>query len=186
MSRPNRVEDSPHPGPIRWLVAAERGLSVLLLAGVAGVMMAQVIARYVFDTPILWSEEFARFGLIWLTFVASGAVMANGEHIQVDLFGNRLGPRARVGMEVFAALIVIVTCAMLLPAGLRFARGLAGNTSPMMGMPMTIWYSAVVVGFVLLMLHSVVNIVMALVRGRSIWDRKAGTSEEQPLGGMGT
>ena len=160
-----------HPGGVRQLVQAEQVVSVLLLVGVAGVMMAQVIARYVFDTPIVWSEEFARLGLIWLTFVASGFVMSTGEHIQVDVIGNFVGRRGRLFLDLFSAAVVLVTTLMLLPQGLQFVAARSGSTSPMMGMPMDLWYAAVPVGFVLLAFHSTLNIVLAISRGKAVWDR---------------
>jgi TRAP-type C4-dicarboxylate transport system permease small subunit len=39
-----------------------------------------VIARYVFNAPPFWTEELARFCLIWLTFVGAVVVHAERSH----------------------------------------------------------------------------------------------------------
>ena len=53
-------------------------------------MFFQVIARYVFDAPPFWTEELARFTLIWITFVGAGLVHQRGEHIAVNSFRDTL------------------------------------------------------------------------------------------------
>jgi TRAP-type C4-dicarboxylate transport system permease small subunit len=88
----------------RWLGCwrPNAGGSGLLLT-ILGTMGAQVVARYVFHAPISWSEEWARFALIWLAFLSAAFVMAEGRHIAVDVVSARLSPRGSVGWNVSAA-----------------------------------------------------------------------------------
>lgn len=173
------------PAPVRLLIAVERGISVLLLAVLLGLMAAQVAARYVFGSPIAWSEELARFVLIWLGFMAAVFVMGEGGHITVDVVSRRLSRKGRLALECVSSLVVITACAMLLPAGIAFARQMGSVRSPALQMPMSWWYWAAGVGFVLLALHTAINLSLAFRQGAPIWDRSQGRDDYQ-VGGGGT
>jgi TRAP-type transport system small permease protein len=161
------------PGWVRALAAVERGVSVLLLGLVLGLMSAQVVARYLFRSPIAWSEELARFALIWLAFVAAGWVMAERGHLVVDLVSRRLSRRGRMLLDCAACAVVVVTCFLLLPAGAGFAWQMGGIRSSALGIPMSWWYFAPVTGLGLIALHSMALIVTSLRRGYAGWDEDA-------------
>lgn len=152
------------PGWVRGLVAVERWLSVALLGAVLGLMSAQVVARYVFRSPIAWSEELARFALIWLAFVAGAWVMAEGRHLVVDVVSRHLSGRGRRILDVVSGCVVLVTCVVLLPAGIGFAWRMGGIKSSALGIPMSWWYFAPVTGLALLALHSGVHLWLMVRR----------------------
>lgn len=133
-------------------------------------MAAQVVARYIFGSPIAWSEELARFVLIWLGFMGAVFVMGEGGHITVDVVSRRLSRRGRLALECASSLIVILACAMLLPAGIAFARQMGFVRSPALGIPMSWWYWAAGAGFGLLALHTSINLILAIRRGAPTWD----------------
>jgi TRAP-type transport system small permease protein len=168
MSAPERAEAAP-----RWargLVAVERWVSVMLLGLVLGLMAAQVVARYLFRSPIAWSEELARFALIWLAFVAAAWVMGEGRHLVVDVVSGRMSRRGRVVLDCVSSAVVLLTCLVLLPAGAGFAWQMGGVKSSALGIPMSWWYFAPVTGLALLALHSGMRIWMTLHRGEPDWD----------------
>lgn len=73
---------------LRRLIWAEQLLAIALLSVVIVTMAAQVIWRYVLQSPLSWSEEVARLAMIWLTFIAASFVLATRQHIVVDLIGD--------------------------------------------------------------------------------------------------
>ena len=150
------VERSPNPKHDSPLVRWERRVAVGLLLIVVGTLAAQVIARYLFRSPIAWGEEVARLSLIWLTFVASGFVTADGDQIKVDLFSRRQSRRGRRRLDRVAAAIVLATCLLLLFGGLRFVYGVWPVGSPGIGVSMSLWYAAASFGLALMAWHTAV------------------------------
>ena len=71
-----------------FLVWAVCILTTVLLV----VMSAQVLWRYVFNDPIYWSEELARYLFVWLTFLAASMAFRDHKHMAVDLIQPFLGP----------------------------------------------------------------------------------------------
>ena len=59
--------------------------SALILGGMTLFIFAQVLARYVFKSPLAWSEEGARFMFIWMTFIAGYVGARKGQNIRVEL-----------------------------------------------------------------------------------------------------
>ena len=48
---------------------------VIMFTTVAGVFF-----RYVVGTPLIWSDELARFSLIWMVFLGAGVVSFKDKH----------------------------------------------------------------------------------------------------------
>jgi TRAP-type transport system small permease protein len=181
MNAPGRVQAAPRW--VRGLVRVERWVSVLLLSLVLGLMSTQVVARYVFRSPIAWSEELARFALIWLAFVAGAWVMAEGRHLVVDVVSARLPRRGRMALDCLSGGVVLATCLALLPAGAGFAWQMGGVKSSALGIPMSWWYFAPVTGLGLLALHSGVRIWMTIRRGEPDWEQAESRAPELEGGG---
>lgn len=140
----------------RRLVAAQRWLVIALLVVILAAMGGQVIARYVFRSPLWWSEEVARLALVWLTFIAAGFVMARGEHIVVDLFGPTALGKA---LRRLAASIVLVACLTLLLGGSVFVVRVYPAGSPGIGVSKTYWYGAASVGLALMALQALFSLL---------------------------
>jgi len=51
---------------LAWL---ERGLAMVLTAGIAAIMMTQVVLRYFFSAPIFWAEEVSVQLLVFATML---------------------------------------------------------------------------------------------------------------------
>jgi TRAP-type C4-dicarboxylate transport system permease small subunit len=145
-----------------WLLAAERASAAVLLLTILGTMGAQVVARYVFHSPISWSEEWARFALIWLAFLSAAFVMAEGRHIEVDVVSTRMSPAGRRRLELLRNGVVVMACLLLLIGGFRFVWRVGLVPSPALGIPKSCWYGAASAGLGLIALHGVGTIVAAL------------------------
>lgn len=149
-------------GPYRVLVMLERAAACTFLVGMLGLIVLQVISRYVFHSPFTWTEELARFTLLWFTFISAGFVMARRIHIAVDILASKLGRRAAIAMDVLALLIVVAASAILAWTGAEFAAGANRLLAPATSIPMSLVYSAAVTGFALICLHAVVHLALTI------------------------
>lgn len=76
----------------------------------------QVIGR-VFHFKVPVTEEIGTYSLIWMTYTASIAVTAKGEHLTVDLFLNRYNDGTRRVMRILIDAMLVVFCGMLMVFG---------------------------------------------------------------------
>ncbi|MFV0360349.1 TRAP transporter small permease [Tropicimonas sp.] len=142
---------------LRFLDAnLERFLVAAILFALVAILAAQVAFRYLLGAPLVWSEELARYLLVWCTFIGVSLAVREGRNISVDLLPTMLGDRwtrgfgviALVGSAIFFALVVWYA----IPLTRRIAR--IGQTSPGLGIQMWIVYAAVPVGLGLAFLRA--------------------------------
>lgn len=88
---------------VNWLV--ERVCVALLLVLVLDVWLG-VLVRYVIPLPLTFTEELARYLMIWMALLAVSSGIAHREHIGVEfIFGRLPGPVRRwlaVAFDVIA------------------------------------------------------------------------------------
>jgi TRAP-type C4-dicarboxylate transport system permease small subunit len=167
----NRVGNTtPLDRAMNWLRIVEQLMAAGLLATILGSMGAQVVARYLFHSPISWSEEWARFALIWLAFLSAAFVAAEGRHIAVDMVSAWLSARSKLVLECVSNGLIVGTCLLLLGGGLRFVWYVGLVRSPALGIPMSCWYGAASTGLALMALHTTCHTLTALRRGRVSWE----------------
>lgn len=65
-------------------------LCVLFFAGMTFVTLLGVFYRYVLNDPIIWTNESARFLMLWTGFLAINIAMRKSEHIRIDILVNLL------------------------------------------------------------------------------------------------
>ncbi|NWF93792.1 MAG: TRAP transporter small permease [Syntrophaceae bacterium] len=89
-----------------------------ILSGVFMVLMflatfANVLARYIFNSPIQWAEEFSRYAFIWVVFLGAVVCSKHKRHIGIDslvkILPGRIQPWVYVAADLFTlALMVII------------------------------------------------------------------------------
>lgn len=145
------------PAPLRWLDKLEEVASVLLLVVVLGAVSTQVIARYVFQAPLFWGDELARYSYVWLAFFAAAFTSGRKAHVIVGVLDNVLSPKHLRWLECFAQLLVSITCLALVVYSYEWLQRTARPKSPALRLPMIWLYGGVWLAFALMAFHSLVN-----------------------------
>lgn len=96
-------------------------LTVLLVAAMAVVVCAGVWWRYVLNNALAWSEETAKFLMVWLVFVGAPIALRQGGHAAIDVLPNLLAPRLRHALYTVVHGIVLGLMAVLVYQGGQFA-----------------------------------------------------------------
>ena len=138
---------------IKWLDEhLEEVLMVLLLIAIAVLMMANVIARRVFQNSLTWSDELSRFLLIWCGFLSVSFCVKKRISIKIDQFQNSLPERWIPFIKMVRHTIVFLFCILMIPYSVTFLQQAIASqaTSAAMRLPMYYIQSAPLVCFVLL------------------------------------
>jgi C4-dicarboxylate transporter DctQ subunit len=94
----------------------EETLIAVILGLMTGLTFANVIARYGFNSNILWALEMTVFLFAWLVLLGAAYAVKKGTHLGVDLVVNMLGRKARRAMAL-AAVAVCLAFAFLMMKG---------------------------------------------------------------------
>lgn len=77
-------------------------LLIFMMACVVLCVLLQVLGRYVpFIKPFSWTEEIARWLLVWLTFLGATHVAKTSSYTRVDYFVNKLSPKVKKYVGIF-------------------------------------------------------------------------------------
>jgi tripartite ATP-independent transporter DctM subunit len=98
----------------RWQASASRSIERLLAIAVAAFLAADVLlifvsvlARYLFNNPIGWSEEVARLFLACFTFLGMALAYYRNQHLAILVFVKRLTPRGQYIAALARNLLIV-------------------------------------------------------------------------------
>ena len=74
----------------RGVASAERVLVVVLTAAITLIMMAQVILRYAFNSPIFWAEEVSVQLLVFVTLFGLSLLVHQNQLVTIDFLPRAL------------------------------------------------------------------------------------------------
>lgn len=103
-----------HQARRSWSDRLEEQIIALLLGLMTGLTFANVIARYVLDTGILWALEVTVFLFGWLVLLGASYAVKQRAHLGVDAVLTLLAPSRRRLLGLFACLCCLVYAFLLL------------------------------------------------------------------------
>ena len=129
-------------------------------------VLLQVINRYVIvkftDYSATFTDELARFLLIWISYTAVAMCFREGSMAQVDMIYSRLGKKGRVAMFLFTRAVMGIVLYVIIRYGFWFAAKKAAYHSAMLNIPGNILYATVPIGGVLLAYEWLTEIIGVL------------------------
>lgn len=144
---------------LNWLI--ER-LCAVLVAAMVAIVWFGVVSRYVVDLGATWSEELARYVMIWAALLAVSCGAYRREHIGLDFFSHRLAPRARMALRVALDLLGIAFFLFLFVYGLGMTSAGASQYATIFGMTMLVPFASVPVAAALTVFQITVTMLRTM------------------------
>jgi TRAP-type transport system small permease protein len=116
-------------GTVRWTVIVLMGIMTILVS-------VQIVSRYVFNFPLGWTEEMARFAFVWVSFLGASALMQVREHINVTVFVDAFPPRLRALCAFLANCCGLVCTYFFLIGGIALTSNEWRQLAPATEVPM--------------------------------------------------
>ena len=135
---------------------------VTLFAVLTVAVFAQVVARYVFNSPPAWTEELARFCQVWIVLLTSSICIRKGSHLAVDYLGPSLPPPARKALSLFTGALIVAYSAVVTIWGFRLMSVGFLQVSPAMQVNMALVYSVFPVAGALMVVEAILAILREL------------------------
>ncbi|MFD1862785.1 TRAP transporter small permease [Planococcus chinensis] len=115
----------------------------IILAVLVTVVFLQVIFRFVLGSPLAWTEELARYSLIWITFLGAAYAMSLKAHIGMELFVNLFGIPIRKALYILSTIATLAFFLMMVIQGTDLAMQSMSQLSPVLRIPMGIIYAVI-------------------------------------------
>lgn len=126
----------------------------------------QVFRRYVMNASLIWSEEAARYLMVWITFLGSSVALRRGGHIKVTIVMNLLPQRFHHFLVLGSYAVVSFTLVVIIYYGFKLAITNMHQLSPALQMPIGIVYFCLPIGGSLMMLQMVERIWVSVTELR--------------------
>lgn len=145
----------------------------LLLAVMSFAVLTQVLVRFVLtavgiNLSAAWTEELARYVLIWIVFLGAGIGCRKRQLISLEFVVRWLPSLPGQGLVYLGLLACIGFSGLLISVGLAFMELGAVETSPVMQIPKAWVYAAMPAGASLIILNTAVLMAETLARRRDI------------------
>jgi TRAP-type mannitol/chloroaromatic compound transport system permease small subunit len=116
-------------GASRWSAGARldylltrltESLAALLVALEVVVLFAGVVSRYVFHSPLTWSDELASILFLWLAMLGAVIALHKSEHMRLTAVVSRVPASWRRTLETIAALVIVVFVLLIIEPAWRY------------------------------------------------------------------
>lgn len=111
------------------------------------VILGSVFFRYVLNSPIIWSEELAKFLLVWMVFLAASTSVRHWDNLRVTFLLEAMPPAVEKFIEIAIKLIAFGFVAFLFYLALKSIPNVwHREMAPALGISMVVPQLGVIVG----------------------------------------
>ena len=142
----------------RWLAVLVEVPTVLLLLAEVIILLMGVVARYVLQAPLIWSDELASILFLWLALFGAALALQRTSHMRLTYAVDRLPPLARAVAEALAIGVPLLFVAFLISPAWDYADDQSFIETPALGWSGLIRALAMPVGFVLIGLSGLLQL----------------------------
>lgn len=136
-------------------------LAILMAVMVLNVLW-QVFTRYVVGVPSSFTDELARYLLIWVGILGAAYAAGRRVHVAIDILPSRLNPQAQARLLVFVNVIIILFSLTVLVIGgsrLVYITFLLKQNSPALQIPLGGVYTIIPISGLLVMYYKISDLL---------------------------
>jgi TRAP-type C4-dicarboxylate transport system permease small subunit len=126
------------------------------------VVALQVFFRYILNHSLFWSEELARFMLVWLSFLGASTAYKRGLHPGVDLLTAGLPASLRDACSHLVHIVSLLFFIAMIIYGVQFAFFIRAQISPALYLPKWTIFAIIPASGLILAIHCLAFISAAV------------------------
>lgn len=111
---------------IKKITAVCNKLEEVLLSGTLAIcvviIFVQVIARYIFNNSLSWSEEVCKYLFVWLIWL--GTDFAAKDHLCIEIISGKIKGKAKNALDIVVKLLWLSICLFLAVNGMEVVRSM--------------------------------------------------------------
>jgi TRAP-type C4-dicarboxylate transport system permease small subunit len=147
----------------------ENWIAFVLFWALAFIVFLQFFTRYILNDSLAWTEEIARYGLMWLAFIGGAVVTRKKTHIAVELLGNLMKPSPlRTALFALVDLVTLGFLGLLAYFSVLIVERMHSQTMTVFDLPMSYVYGGVAFGCFLMLFRQIITV---WTHARQRWQR---------------
>jgi TRAP-type C4-dicarboxylate transport system permease small subunit len=140
------------------LISVTEHIIVYQLGLLCLVLLYQVISRYVFNKPLIWSEEMAIYLMTWITFIGLSYAIHKRTHVRMTSLEILFPKAVRKWVLILMDIAFGGACVISFMPSVEYFRQMYGVHSPGMGIDYGLVYVCIPIGLVLALVCLLVDI----------------------------
>ena len=139
----------------RWVEYILFGLGFAMSVVVA----VQVFSRYALNHSLFWSEELARYLLVWLTFLGASVAYRRNMHPGIDIVYAQMSVPIQRMISIFIHFISTALFGVMICYGIQFSYFVRLQISPALNLPKWMVFSIIPLSGIIFMIHGITFLV---------------------------
>jgi tripartite ATP-independent transporter DctM subunit len=144
-----------------WLGALVETAAAALVAAEIVILFSGVVARYIFDKPLVWSDELASILFLWLAMLGAVIAFRRDEHMRMTACVGMLAPPTRAAFDTFATGAALAFLLLIAWPACNFAMEQAAITTPALEIKDAWRAAALPTGIILMTVFALLRLVDA-------------------------
>jgi len=119
----------------------------------------QVISRYVFKAPLFWTEETARYILVWISLLGAATALKRKMHVAVNFVLNFFSEKIRSKLELLGKIFILIFLTFAIKGGIILSKININQLSPALRIPMFWPYMVIPLSAIIMFIHILTDII---------------------------
>ncbi|MGX7743706.1 TRAP transporter large permease [Rhodopseudomonas parapalustris] len=136
------------------------------------VLFAGVVSRYVFHSPLIWSDELASILFLWLAMLGAAVAFRRGEHMRMTAMVAGASPRLRAWLDLVGICAALAFLLLIAAPAYEYAYEESYITTPALSLANSWRAAALPVGIALMALFAALRLIrfgdLKLVAGAAL------------------
>lgn len=135
---------------------------IVIMAIMVGNVLWQVFTRYVIGDPSAFTDELARYLMMWIGVLGAAYVSGKNMHVAIDIVPSRAKPKTQKKLKVLVSLLIICFVLFALIIGgsrLVYISYTLGQQSPALQIPLAVVYAVLPLSGLLILFYKISDLL---------------------------
>ncbi|MGB5202805.1 MAG: TRAP transporter small permease [Eudoraea sp.] len=137
-------------------------LLILIMSIMVINVLWQVFSRYFLGAPSSFTDELARYLMIWLGILGAAYVSGRNKHVAIDVLPSRLSAKTQKKLRLIVRILIILFCLLALVIGgfrLVYVTYVLDQFSPALQVPLALVYMVIPISGLLIIYYKIFDIL---------------------------
>ncbi|NNK75488.1 MAG: TRAP transporter small permease [Maribacter sp.] len=135
---------------------------VIIMAIMTINVLWQVASRYILGSPSSFTDELARYLMIWIGILGAAYVSGRNMHVAIDVLPRRLRQNTQKKLMLIVRILIILFCLVAMVIGgsrLVYITYVLDQNSPALQVPLAVVYVVIPISGILIIYYKISDIL---------------------------
>ncbi len=138
------------------------GFLVIIMAAMVLNVLWQVASRFILGSPSSFTDELARYLMIWVGILGAAYVSSHSMHVAIDVLPSRLSRKHQKKLMLIVRILIILFCLGAMVIGgsrLVYITHVLDQNSPALQVPLSLVYVVIPISGLLIIYYKISDIL---------------------------